>query len=344
MRYRKMGRTGLIVSELCLGTNTFGGSGSMWSAIGALDQPQATAVIKSALDAGINFIDTADIYGDGESEQRIAQALNELGVARADVVIMTKAGGRMGVGPNSVGLSRGHVLAAADESLRRLKTDYIDVYLLHFPDPAAPIEETLRALDHLVRAGKVRYVGCSNYPAWEAMKAVGISEREALARFEVVETHWSVATRDAEREIVPMARDCGADLLVWGPLLGGLLTGKYGRDGGGATTGRTGGNVPPSIDRNRLFDTVDALRSVAARHGASPSQIALAWLLHKPVVASVLFGAREPGQLVENLGAVDIRLGGEDLAVLDAVAAPVPLHDGVTQVAAAMRERMAFVK
>jgi aryl-alcohol dehydrogenase-like predicted oxidoreductase len=339
-----MGRTGLLVSELCLGTNTFGGSGPMWSAIGALDQAQATAVMKSALDAGINFIDTADMYGNGESEQRIAQGLADLRIARSEVVIMTKTGGRMGTGPNSVGLSRVHILAAVEESLRRLKTDYLDVYLLHFPDPATPIEETLRALDHLVRAGKVRHVGCSNYHAWEAMKAVGVSEREALARFDVIETHWSVATRDAEREIVPMARDCGIGLLVWGPLLGGLLTGKYDRDGGSTPTGRTGGRVPATIDRNKLFDTIDALKSVAGRHGAPPSQIALAWLLHKPAVASVLFGSREPRQLADNLGAVDIRLTAEDLAVLDAVAAPAPQHDGVTQVAGAMSERLAYVK
>ena len=344
MRYRRLGRAGLVVSELCLGTNTFGGRGPMWSAIGALDQPQANAVMKAAVEAGINLIDTADIYGGGESERRIGQALRDLNIPRSDVVIITKTAGRMEPGPNGMGLSRGHVLTAVEASLRRLGTDYIDLYLLHFPDPATPLEETLRALDDLVRAGKVRYIGCSNFRAWQAMKAIGISEREGLARFEILEMHWSAATRDVEREIVPMVTDCGVGILVWGPLLGGLLTGKFGRDGSGAGVGRTGGKVPPTIDRGRLFDTIDVLTEVARRREATVPQVALAWLLHKPAVTSVLFGARDARQVGDNIGAIDVRLSTDDLAALDAVAAPAPHHDGVTQVAPAMAERLAYVK
>jgi aryl-alcohol dehydrogenase-like predicted oxidoreductase len=343
MRYRRLGRAGLVVSELCLGTNTFGGTGPLWSALGALDQRQVNAVLKSALEAGINFIDTADVYGNGESEQRIGHALRDLGVARSDVAITTKAGGRIGTGPNAVGLSRAHLLDAIDGSLRRLQTDYVDVYLLHFPDPATPIEETLRALDDLVRAGKVRYLGCSNFRAWQAMKAVGICERESLARFEIVETHWSVATRDAEREIVPMALDCRMGVLVWGALLGGMLTGKYRRDGSGPEIGRSGGKVPPTIDRSKLFDVVEGVRAVAERCNATSAEVALAWLLSKPGVTSVLFGARNPAQVAENVGAGNVRLSAQDLAALNLVAAPVPQHDGVTQVAAAMSERLPYV-
>ena len=343
MRYRTVGRTGLVVSELCLGTNTFGGSGPLWSSIGALDQQQANGVMKAARDAGINFIDTADVYGGGESEQRIGLAMRELCIARSDLVIATKTGGRIGAGPNGIGLSRIHILESVEGSLRRLGTDYIDVYLLHFPDPATPLEETLRALDDLVHAGKVRYIGCSNYRAWEAMKGVGISEREHLARFELLEMHWSVATREAEREIVPMVADCKMGLMVWGPLLGGLLTGKFSRDGSGAGTGRTGGSVPPAIDRTKLFDTVDVLTAVARRHDVKVPQIALAWLLHKPVVTSVLFGARDRRQVSDNIGATDVRLTAEDLAELDAVAALAPNYDGVAQAAAAMTERLSYV-
>jgi aryl-alcohol dehydrogenase-like predicted oxidoreductase len=343
MRYRRLGSTGLIVSELCLGTNTFGGTGPMWSAIGALDQQQSNAVMKAALEAGINFIDTADLYGGGASEKQIGQAFRDLGLARSEIVIATKTGGRMGTGPNAIGLSRAHILNAVEDSLRRLGTDYIDVYMLHFPDPATPLEETIRVLDDLVHDGKVRYVGCSNYRAWLAMKAIGISEREGLARFDVIETHWSVASRDAEREIVPMATDCGMGILVWGALLGGLLTGKFGRDGAGAGTGRTRGRVPAAVDRTKLFDTVDVLTAVARRHEVKVSQIALAWLLHKPAVTSVLFGARDAGQVADNLGASDVRLTAEDLAALDAVAVPAPQHDGVSDIRA-MAERVPYVK
>jgi aryl-alcohol dehydrogenase-like predicted oxidoreductase len=342
MRYRKLGRTGLVVSELCLGTNTFGGSGPMWSNLGALDQRSAAEIIAAAHAAGVNFLDTADMYGAGESEQRVGQALRDLQIARSSVVIATKAGGRMGASPNDIGLSRAHLWSAVEASLRRLQTDYIDVFLLHFPDPATPLEETLRALDDLVRSGKIRYIGCSNYRAWEIMKGLGISERERISRFEVLETHWSVATRDMEREVLPMAIDARMGIMVYGPLLGGLLTGKFNRERTTGATGRSAGKVPPAVDADKLWATVDALGSIARRLEIPTSRVALSWLLHKPQVTSVLFGARSVAQLSENLGAVDVRLSAEDLAALDAIAAPTPLYDGITQVAMAMADRLAL--
>jgi aryl-alcohol dehydrogenase-like predicted oxidoreductase len=344
MRYRKLGRSGLVVSELCLGTNTFGGTGPLWSNLGALDQAAANAVMKTALEAGVNFIDTADVYGSGESEERIAQALRDLKIARADVVIATKVGGRMAPGPNGIGLSRAHIQDAAHQSLRRLGTDYIDLYLLHLPDPATSLEETLRALDDLVTSGKVRYIGCSNFHAWQVTQAIGISERYALARFEALETHWSAATREAERELVPMSIDCNLGILVWGPLLGGLLTGKFRRNDSAPGQGRTAGKVPSTIDRAKLFDVVETLEGLARRLEVTVSQVALAWLLHKPAVASVLFGARDPRQVADNLGAADVRLSPEDVASVDAAAGLPPLHDGITQVAQGMAERYAYLK
>lgn len=324
MRYRRMGRTGLLVSELCLGTNTFGGGDSeFWRTLGGLDQPAAEAVIASAFEAGINFIDTADAYASGESEQRIGQALRNLGIDRSQAVIATKFGLRRGSGANDMGASRGQVLRALEASLKRLQTDYIDIYMIHFFDVATPLEETLRTLDAAVRDGKVRHVGCSNFAAWQVMKGLRISAAEHLERFEVIEANWSAASRGIERELAPMALDENVGLLIWGPMLGGLLSGKYGRDGTGEGQGRTGGAVPPVIDREQLFDVVDALRSVADRQGATVAQVALAWVLHQKGVTSVLFGARDPAQVADNVKASDIVLSNEDLDAISAAAEPV---------------------
>jgi aryl-alcohol dehydrogenase-like predicted oxidoreductase len=324
MRYRRLGRTGMLVSELCLGTNTFGGGDKeMWRKIGGLDQAEAEAVMARAFEAGINFIDTADGYAAGESESRIGAALKNLAVERGDVVIATKFGMAMGPGPNRMGASRGHILRALDASLKRLRTDYVDLYMVHFFDPATPLEETLRTLDAQVRAGKIRHIGCSNFAAWQVMKALDISKAEGLERFEVIEAQWSAATRGLEREIVPMALDQGVGVLVWGALVGGLLSGKYARDGAGAGEGRTGGQVPPVLDRERVFDVVEALRTVADRHGATAAQVALAWLLRQRAVTSVLFGARNPEQVADNVKATELSLAQEDVALIDAAAEPV---------------------
>jgi aryl-alcohol dehydrogenase-like predicted oxidoreductase len=343
MRYRRVGGTGLLVSELCLGTNTFGGGDSpMWRNLGGLDQAGADAIVARAVEAGINFIDTADMYAAGESEICVGQAIRNLGLNRDDVVIATKVGGRMGPGANSLGASRDHLTRAVETSLKRLQLDYLDIYMIHYFDPATPLEETLRTLDGLVKAGKVRHLGCSNFAAWQVMKALGISAREGLERFEVIEAQWSAATRGLEREIVPMAKDQGLGVMVWGALVGGLLSGKYTRDGGGAGEGRTGGQAPAVVDREQLFNVVDALRTVAERRGSTPAQVALAWLLHQPQTTSVLFGARKPEQVDDNVRAGEVSLDAEDMALIDAPGALV-LDYGPWAVRGSSAARSAYV-
>ncbi|MDE2629021.1 MAG: aldo/keto reductase [Burkholderiales bacterium] len=319
MHHRPLGRTGLFVSELCLGTMTFGGGAGIWSQIGALQQADAERLIGQALDAGINFIDTADVYSGGLSEQITGQALKNLKVARENVVVATKVFGETGAGPNARGASRSHILDGVEASLRRLQLDHIDLYQIHGFDPATPIEETVRALDQLVRSGHVRYVGVSNWAAWQIAKALGISERLGLARFESLQAYYTVAGRDLERELIPMLRSEGVGLMVWSPLAGGLLSGKFGRgQAGDAGSRRTNFDFPP-VDRDRAYDCIDAMRPIAQAHGVSVAQIALAWLLHQPQVTSVIVGAKRPDQLADNLGATQIALSADELAQLDAV-------------------------
>ena len=248
MRYNTLGRTGLRVSELCLGTMTFGGAGEIWSKIGRLGQGEAEALIRAALDAGINFIDTADVYSEGQSEEITGQALRNLGIAREEVVIATKAFGRTGPGPNGAGASRGHLLDAAKASLKRLQLDHIDLYQIHGTDATTPVEETLDALDQLVRQGLVRYVGVSNWAAWRVAKAQGIAERRGLARIATLQAYYTVVGRDLEREIVPMLDSEGVGLMVWSPLAGGLLSGKYDGEGAAADGRRANFDFPP-VDR-----------------------------------------------------------------------------------------------
>jgi aryl-alcohol dehydrogenase-like predicted oxidoreductase len=317
MRYLPFGRTGLFVSELCLGTMTFGGSGeTMWAKIGQLEQGDVDRLVGQALDAGINFIDTANVYAGGVSEELTGQALKNLKVPREDVIVATKVLGEMGKGPNARGASRGHIMDAVKASLKRLQLDHIDLYQIHGFDPATPIEETVRALDDLVRQGHVRYVGVSNWAAWQIMKALGIAERHGLTRFESLQAYYTIAGRDLERELVPMLRSEGLGLMVWSPLAGGLLSGKYGRDQQGeAGSRRTAFDFPP-VDKERAWDVVDAMRPIAQAHGVSVAQIALAWLLHQPVVTSVIVGAKKPEQLADNIAATKVKLTAEELAAL----------------------------
>ncbi len=318
MRYNNIGQTGLFVSELCLGTMTFGGGEGIWKQIGALQQQEADDLLRTALDAGINFIDTANVYSDGLSEEITGQALRNLGVARDDVVVATKVFGRMGKGPNSTGASRFHILDQAKASLRRLKVDHIDLYQIHGFDSATPIEETLEALDILVRHGHVRYIGVSNWAAWHVAKAMGIAERRNLAPIRSLQAYYTLAGRDLEREIVPMLTSEKVGLMVWSPLAGGFLSGKYGRDTAQGEGRRATFDFPP-VDRPRAYDVIDAMRPIAEAHGCTVAQVALAWLLHQPVVTSVIVGAKRTAQLVENIGAVDVRLTADDLKSLDAV-------------------------
>lgn len=318
MRYNTLGGTGLLVSELCLGTMTFGGSDGIWGQIGNLDQEAATGLVRIALEAGINFIDTADVYAGGASEVITGQALRDLGVARSEVVVATKVFGRTSAGANGAGASAKHILDGAEASLRRLQLDHIDLYQIHGVDPLTPIEETLEALDQLVRRGLVRYVGVSNWPAWKVAKGIGISERLGLSRIRSLQSYYTIAGRDLEREIVPMLASEKVGLMVWSPLAGGLLSGKY-ADGGGA--GRRATFDFPPVNGDRLPGVLAALRQVAEARGASVAQVALAWLLHQPVVTSVIVGAKRAEQLSDNIGACTVALTVEDLQLLDAASA-----------------------
>jgi aryl-alcohol dehydrogenase-like predicted oxidoreductase len=318
MRNHPLGRTGLFVSELCLGTMTFGGSGGIWGQIGDLQQADAERLVGQALDAGINFIDTADVYAGGVSEQITGQALKNLKVPRENVVVATKVFGDTGTGPNARGASRSHILDGVKASLKRLQLDHIDLYQIHGFDPATPIEETVRALDQLVRHGHVRYVGVSNWAAWQIAKALGIAERLGLSRFESLQAYYTVAGRDLERELIPMLKSEGLGLMVWSPLAGGLLSGKYGREQQGeAGSRRTTFDFPP-VNRERAYDCIDAMRPIAQAHGVSVAQVALAWLLHQPQVTSVIVGAKRPEQLADNLAATQVVLSEAELTVLDA--------------------------
>ncbi len=321
MRSNKLGRTGLLVSELCLGTMTFGGGEGMWQKIGALQQQEAGRLVGRAIDAGINFFDTADVYAEGLSEQITGQALRDLKVPRSQVVVATKAFGQMGPGLNERGNSRAHLIDAVKASLKRLQMDHIDLYQIHGFDPITPIEETVRALDVLVQHGHVRYVGASNWAAWQIMKALGIAERHGMARFESLQAYYTLAGRDLEREIVPMLRSEHVGLLVWSPLAGGLLSGKYTREDDKPADGRRAQFDFPPVDRSRAFDCIDAMRPIAEAHGASVAQVALAWLLHRRVVSSVIVGATKMEQLDDNIKATELALSEAELDTLDQVSA-----------------------
>jgi aryl-alcohol dehydrogenase-like predicted oxidoreductase len=323
MKYNQFGRTGLFVSEICLGAMTFGGNADagFWKAIGQLGQSEVDGIVGRALEAGVNFFDTADVYSFGQSERLLGQAFKNLGVARKDVVIATKVFGEMGPGPNDRGASRGHILDSVQGSLERLQTDHIDLYQIHGHDSVTPVEETLRALDDLVRQGLVRYIGVSNWSAWRIAKALGLSEARGQARFESLQAYYSIAGRDLERELVPMLKEEGLGLMVWSPLAGGLLSGKFGP---GAPTPegarRTHFDFPP-VDAERAWACVAVMREIAREHGVSVAQVALAWLLAKPHVMSVIIGAKTLSQLEDNLAAADLALGGQELARLDEVSA-----------------------
>lgn len=327
MRMRLLGRTGLWVSEICLGAMTFGGKG-FWKAIGQLDSQAVERLVGRSLDAGVNFIDTADVYSEGESERLLGQALKALGRPREQLVIATKVRGRTGPGPNEVGLSRAHILASVDASLRRLGLDYVDLYQIHGVDRVTPIEETMAALDDVVRAGKVRYVGMSNLPAWLAMKANGLAEARSQARFESAQMYYSLAGRDIEREVVPFLESEQIALLPWSPLAGGLLTGKF-KPGkkGPADARRTSFDFPP-VDQGRLPGVLAALESVAQEADVSPARVALAWQLTRPFVTSVIIGAKTPEQLDDNLAAAELELAPEQIAKLDEASALPPEYPG----------------
>jgi aryl-alcohol dehydrogenase-like predicted oxidoreductase len=320
MRYRLLGKTGVYVSELCLGTMTFGGKG-MFEVIGKLGRPEVESIIGASLDAGVNFIDTADVYSEGESETLTGAALASLGRPRDQLIVATKVRGRSGPGPNQIGLSRHHIFASVDASLRRLQLDFIDLYQIHGEDRETPIEETVRALDDVVRAGKVRYIGFCNLSAWSAMKALAYAEAHDLTRFVSAQMYYSIAGRDIEREVVPLAQDQGLAILPWSPLAGGLISGKFDLDKPGPEGARRTTFDFPPVDRVRAGGVLTALRAVSEATDLSVARVALAWVLTRPFVTSVIIGARTHDQLIDNLAASDVTLAPEHVEALDAASA-----------------------
>ena len=321
MRTNRLGNTGLMVSELCLGAMTFGTQPGRFGAIAGLDQDASTALVKQAFDGGINFIDTADVYTSGQSEEFVGGALKALGTRRSEVVIATKAMGTMGPGPNDAGVSRYHLMHQIDASLKRLGTDHVDLYQIHGWDPTTPMEEALRALDDMVRSGRVRYIGVSNWAAWQIVKALGISARLGLESFASLQAYYTVAGRDLEREIVPMLLSEGVGLMVWSPLAGGFLSGKYtrGADDRSQGEGRRASFDFPPVNMDRGYDLIEAMKQMAdsRNDGASVAQIALAWLLYQPVVSTVIVGAKRADQLADNLAACAIELTAAEMAELN---------------------------
>ena len=346
MRYRKLGRTGLIVSDICLGTMTFGGDG-FWRVVGALDQPAARDLVRAACDQGVNFFDSANVYANGLSETMLGAAVRDLGLRRDEIVIATKAHGRVmdllaadatpaqqaeahrrSTARNISGLSRKHLFDAVDASLKRLGMDHIDLYQTHGFDPLTPIEETLDALTDIVKSGRVRYLGLCNLAAWQIAKSLGVSAQRGLARFESLQMYYSIAGRDLEREVVPLAQDQDLAILPWSPLAGGLLSGKFARDTAGPNDARRTVFDFPPVDKDRAFACIEAMRPMAEARGCSVARVALAWLLHQRPVTSVIIGAKTVDQLTDNIAAGEVGLETDELAVLDAVSALPPEYPG----------------
>ena len=321
MKYSLLGNTGLLVSRLGFGTMTFGTGKSALGFIYKVGEADARSLVDRCIDAGVNYFNTADVYDYGGAEVVLGKSLSK---RRQDVIVATKVGQRMNEGLLNSGLSRRHIIAGAEGSLKRLNTDYIDVYLVHRPDPYTPLEETLDALDFLVREGKVRYLGFSNWPAWLAAKAVGMQQKTAYEPFRVAEVYYSLLGRDLEHEIVPFAADAGIGISVWGPLAGGFLTGKYTRENPGGDKGRLSyiNAIPHELERSRRV--IDALNQIGKRYGASPAQLSISWLLSRKQVHNVLIGSSNIGQLESNLQAINVEISEDDLKTLDAITTPEP--------------------
>lgn len=324
MKYRVLGDTGVLVSELCFGAMTFGGTGT-WIPVGKTQQEEADRQVGLALDAGINFFDTANIYSTGISEQILGKAL---GSKRKDVILATKVRGKMGEGVNQVGLSRVHIMQQVDESLKRLGTDYIDLYQIHGFDALTPLEETLRALDDLVHSGKVRYIGCSNLKAGQLMKSQWISDKNGFNKFKSLQAYYSIAGRDLEREIVPILEDQNLGLMVWSPLAGGFLSGKYRRNQMPEEESRRKSFDFPPVNKEKAFDIIDVMDEISKAHQASVAQVALAWLLHQKVVTSVIIGVKNEDQLRDNLKSTEIQFTEDELKKLNEVSQLAPEYPG----------------
>jgi aryl-alcohol dehydrogenase-like predicted oxidoreductase len=323
MKYNKLSNTGVLLSELCLGAMTFGGKG-YWEAIGKLPEDEVTLLVKTALDNGINFIDTANAYSEGLSEILLGKALKSLGINRQKVFIATKVRIRMGAGANQIGLSRLHINDSVNDSLKRMDIDHVDMLYIHGVDPITSLEETMRGLEDIVRAGKVRYLGISNHPAWMVVKANSIAERMGWTKFVASQNFYSIASRDVEREIVPMALDEGIGIMPWSPLAGGFLSGKFTRDKEKAGDSRRDTFDFPPINKPKAYDIIDVMTRIGKKHNVSAARVALAWLLTKPGVTSVIIGAKKKDQLIDNIESTKLQLSAEELGELEIISAFTP--------------------
>ena len=319
MKYNLLGNTGLVVSELCFGTMTFGGQEGYWKPIAGLGQTQADELIKCAVEGGINFIDTANVYSAGESEKQLGQAIRNLGINRNELVIATKVRGRMGIGPNGTGLSRYHILQSIDESLQRLQMDHVDILYVHGVDPLTPLEQTMRALHDVVAAGKVRYIAVCNWPAWMVMKAQGIATQNGWNKFEGLQYYYSLAGRDIEREILPMAKDQNLAVMPWSPLAGGFMSGKYTRENEKNAGGRRDSFDFPPINKDKAYDIIEIMDPISKAHKTSVAAIALAWVRRQLGITSTIIGAKKVDQLKDNIHSTTIQLTDDELKQLDEV-------------------------
>jgi aryl-alcohol dehydrogenase-like predicted oxidoreductase len=321
MKYNFLGNTGLVVSEICFGTMTFGGKGGIWEAIGKVQQQEVNELMKMVVDAGINFIDTANVYSYGESEKLLGQSIKDLGFNRNDLVIATKVRGRMSSGLNNVGLSRYHIFQSVDESLKRLQLDHIDVLYVHGVDPRTPVEEIARSLNDIVLTGKVRYVAVCNWPAWLVMKALGIAEKHGWNKFVGMQYYYSVGGRDIEREIVPLALDQNLAIMPWSPLAGGFLSGKYTRNNEKAGDSRRDNFDFPPINKEKAYDIIEVMAEIGKEHGASVAEIALAWVRLQKGITSTIIGAKNAGQLNANIKSTEVQLSADELKRLGEISA-----------------------
>ena len=327
MKYNELGKTGILVSELCLGTMTFGGKG-YWTAIGQVPQDEVNQIVKTSLDAGINFIDTANAYSEGLSEIMLGEALKSLGVERQQLFVATKVRIRMGQGANQVGLTRLHIMDSVNDSLKRMNLSHIDLLYIHGVDPITPLEETMRGLEDVVRSGKVRYIGISNHPAWKVMKANAYAEKMGWTKFVASQNYYSLASRDIEREIVPLALSENISIMPWSPLSGGFLSGKFTRNQEIAGNSRRDSFDFPPINKEKAYDSIDVMAGIAKNHEVSVASVALNWVIKQPAVTSTIIGAKNLQQLNDNISAVDLQLTPEEMLQLDEVSALTPEYPG----------------
>ena len=327
MKYNELGKTGVLVSELCLGTMTFGGKG-MWQAIGQLPQDEVNLIVKNSLDQGINFIDTANAYSEGLSETLLGESIKRLGISHQEVVIATKVRLRMGAGVNQIGLSRLHIMDSVDDSLKRLQMSHIDLLYIHGVDPITPLEETMRGLEDVVRSGKVRYIGISNHPAWMVVKANSYAEKMGWTKFVASQNYYSIASRDAEREIIPMAQSEGVSIMPWSPLAGGFLSGKYTRDHVVAGDSRRDSFDFPPINKEKAYDIIEIMASIAKQYDVSVATVALNWVIKQPGITSTIIGAKSVEQLNDNIKAVNLELTPLEIKHLNEASALAPEYPG----------------